>query len=179
MSELSVVLKQIVSAIGLSAADEANLHTEIDNLVPTALDVALGTETPAEGIQTGVVPLLTNLFASAEQRLVQYVENRISGVPAGAAMPPAATLTAPADPTLVPTAPSQAELTATVGQPVAGVAAPVVPVPMVDPEVEAPVVATAPLVAAPVEDPTLASASNADFLAAGFKFNPNTGAALT
>lgn len=176
MSELSVVLKQIVSAIGLSAADEANLHTEIDNLVPTALDVALGTETPAEGIQTGVVPLLTNLFSSAEQRLVQYVENRISGVPAGAAMPPAAILTAPADPDLTSAAPSQAQLAATVAQPVVGVAAPVVAVPMVDQDslVAAP---TPPV--APVEDPTLASASNADFLAAGFKFNPNTGAALT
>lgn len=202
MSELSVVLKKIVSSIGLNAADEANLHAEIDNLVPTVLEVAMGGETAAQGVQTSIVPLLENFAGSITGRLVQFVENRLAGVPAHAALPPMATLTAPADPELTSAAPSQETLAAQATQPAAGVVAPVVepvkPVPMNMDDDEAGVAARAAALASgapmtspgqatstvptptPVvaEDPTLASASDADFRAAGFKFNPNTGAAL-
>lgn len=209
MSELSVVLKKIVSAIGLNAADEANLHAEIDGLIPTVLEVAVGGETAAQGVQTSLVPLLENFAGSITGRLVQFVENRLAGVPAHAALPPMATLTAPADPELTSAAPSQETLAAQATQPAAGVVAPVVepvkPVPMNmddteegvaaraaaiasgapmtapgDANLTSPGQATATVPTPPVvaEDPTLASASDADFRAAGFKFNPNTGAAL-
>jgi hypothetical protein len=211
MSEVSLILKKIISAIGLSQADEANLHAEVDNLVPTVLNVALGGETSAQGVQTALVPLMENFASSITARLVQFVENRLAGVPANAALPPMATLTAPADPNLTSAAPSEAILAAQATQPAAGVVAPGVTVA----ETEAPVVFTepavetatvvepdpsdaalratlglppAPVVVAPVvapveavpvqEDATLASATDADFRAAGFKFNPNTGAAL-
>lgn len=87
MSQLSNLLSRMIGFLSVSTADQASLQLEIDGLIPGAIESGI-TRNPAP-IVAAVVPLFQTGVSLLEAKLINYVENRLGGVPPAQALPQA------------------------------------------------------------------------------------------
>lgn len=120
MSQLSVLLKNIVGMLALNEGDKQRLHAEIDTAVPAALGVAAGVLSGKEAVNAVVVPLLQDVLNLSEQRLMNYVERRLAGASVHASIPPPLVVPAGVDPSLISAAPPETTDPETVGAIIVG-----------------------------------------------------------